>query len=171
MSNKSWNVIYTSFSLWCKLLMYITATWKNSVLASHGTFFLFLIHIRVKWGILRNLCRLIVSTIFILFSTEQCKAVSLAVINWGSDLIPTPPRVFKFKFKFERSTLVSLLRKGQPANLAADQEISVSLYRQLQEGPFQISAESFQKPSSETKDTEKITCFWYDAHNQDCSVT
>lgn len=121
-------------------------------------------HIRVKWEILRNLCKLTVPKIFILFSTEQCKAVSLAVINWGSDLIPTPLRVFKFKFKFERPTLVSLLRKGQPANLAADQEISVSLYRQLQKGPFQISAESFQKSSSKIKDIEKITCFWYDAH-------
>lgn len=127
------------FFLCCKLLMSITATWKNSVLASHGTFFLNCI--RVKWEILRNLCKLMMSKIFILFSTEQCKAVSLAVINWGSDLIPTPLRVFKFKFKFERSTLVSLLRKGQPANLAADQEISVSLYRQLQKGLLQISAE------------------------------
>lgn len=122
-------------------------------------FFFFLNHIRVKWVILRNLCKLIMSKIFILFSTEQCKAVSLAVINWGSDLIPTPLRVFKFKFKFERSTLVSLLRKGQPANLAADQEISISLHRQLQKGPFQISVESFQKLSNKIKDVEKITCF------------
>lgn len=103
------------------------------------------------------------STIFILFSTEQCKAVSLAVINWGSDLIPTPLRAFKFKFKFETSTLVSLFRRGQSANLAADQETRVSLYRQLQKGPFHVSAKSFQKPSSEIKDIEKITHFWYDA--------
>lgn len=137
---------------------------KNCVLASHRTFFLFLNHSRVKWEILRNLCKPIMSTIFILFSTEQCKAVSLAVINWGSDLIPTPLRAFKFKFKFERSTLVSLFRRGQSANLAADQETSISLYRQLQKGPFHISAKSFQKPSSEIKDIEKITHFWYDAY-------